>query len=249
MMKKFLIRLFLTFVLFSGTNVASSETISLATVDWPPIYGTELPENGFFAALSREVCKRAGYELEIAFVPWKRAVELAKRGKFDGILGAYYSDERAKYFNYPDPVVSNDEVFVQKKGQGITYTVVDDLKKFKIGGLRGSAQLEELEKMGFTVEATTDDIMSIKKLSANRIDLMIIGKAFLLYTLKNSEEMHQYKEAFEILEPPYKSYELYCPISKKIENSEKIVEQFNAALQSMKGDGTYQSTMERFGMQ
>ena len=248
-MKKLLISLFLIFVLFYVTNVASSETISLATVDWPPIYGKNLPENGFFAALSREAFKRAGYELEIAFVPWKRAVELAKRGKFHGILGAYYSDERAKYFHYPDPVATNDEVFVQKKGQGITYTAVEDLKKYKIGGLRGSAQIEELEKMGFNIEATTDDIMSIKKLNAGRVDLMIVGKAFLLYTLKNSEEMRQYQEAFEILEPPYKSYELYCPISKKIENSEKIVEQFNAALQAMKDDGTYQGIMERFGMQ
>lgn len=245
-MKKILsVIIALTLISVSGT--AYSNTIHLATVDWPPIYGKDLPENGYFAALTREAFKRAGYELKIDFVPWKRAVEMASRGKYDGILGAYYSDERTRSFYYTDALVRNEEVFVQNKGKGIAYSELNDLKAYKIGGLRGSAQIKELQEKGFKVEETTDDLMSLKKLNAGRIDLMIVGKSFLYYSLQNQEDMKKYKGTFEILDPPYKSYELFCPITKKRADGENVVKKFNNALQEMKDDGTYDMILERFG--
>ncbi|NOR23845.1 MAG: hypothetical protein GQ542_05525 [Desulforhopalus sp.] len=53
----------------------------MATLNWQPFYGENLPKNGFYAELSREAFKRAGYDLIITFVPWKRAVQMARTGK------------------------------------------------------------------------------------------------------------------------------------------------------------------------
>lgn len=230
---------------FSSTSMA--EKLTFATLNWEPFYGENLPENGFFAALSREAFKRAGYDLELEFMPWKRALELAKRGKYDGILGAYYNKDRTESFYFTDPVSQNEEVFIQKKGRGITYSNLDELKKYKVGSLLGSAQGKELGEMGFSVEDAPDEIMNLKKLNAGRVDLFVLGKQQLYFKLKNVETLKPLQDAFEVLDPPFKSFDLYCPITKKRADGEEIVKKFNAALNEMKSDGTYNKILERFG--
>ena len=234
-------------MLFAFATNAFGEKLILATLNWEPFYGENLPENGFFAALSREAFKRAGYDLKIEFMPWKRALELAKRGKYDGILGAYYNDERARYFYFTEPVSQNEEVFIQKKGRGISYGNLDELKRYKVGSLLGSAQGKALLDLGFTVEDAPDEIMNLRKLDAGHIDLFVLGKQQLYFKLKNVETLKPLQDAFEVLDPPFKSFDLYCPITKKRADGEEIVKKFDAALKEMKADGTYDSILEQFG--
>ncbi|SLM32071.1 putative ABC-type transporter periplasmic subunit family 3 [Desulfamplus magnetovallimortis] len=239
---------FITMITLGAGNLfAETETITLATLNWQPFYGEDLPEKGFFAAISREAFKRAGYEMKIEFMPWKRALEMAKKGKYDGLLGAYHSEERAQEFYFTDPVSQNEEVFFQKKGKGIAYSNIEDLKQYKIGGLRGAAPLIELNEKGFNVEETNDDLMSMKKLNAGRIDLLVIGKQQLYYNIANVEDLKGFKDEFEAIEPPFKSFDLFCPITRKKADGEEIVKKFNAALQEMKADGTYDDILKRFG--
>ena len=246
-MKARLMACIMSLFFFFTARPAVSETISLATLNWQPFYGEDLPENGFFSALCREAFKRAGYEMELHFMPWKRALEMTKKGKYDGLLGAYYNDKRAESFYFTDPVSNNEESFIQKKGKGIAYTTLDDLKPYKIGGLRGSAPMAELLEQGFKAEETNDEIMSIKKLNADRLDLVIIGKQQFYYALSHDETLASLKEAFEVIEPPFKSYGLFCPITKKKAEGNEIVKKFNQALKEMKSDGTYDKILARFG--
>ena len=48
-------------------------------------------------------------------------------------------------------------------------------------------------------------------------------------------------------EPPYKSSNLYCPISKKRMDGKIIIKKFNEALKDMKADGSYDAILKRFG--
>lgn len=246
-MKKSIIALIIAMSCFGGTGIAFSQTLTLATLNWAPFYSEHLPEGGFFTAISREAFKRAGYELKVEFMPWKRALEMAKKGKYDGILGAYRNAERENYFIFPDPSTHNEEVFIQKKGKGITFKKLDELKPYKIGGLNAAAPIKELTKKGFKTDSAPKDLQSIKKLNAGRIDLMVIGKQNLNYALKNIPDYKPYQTAFEVLDPPFKSYGLYCPISKKKADAKQIVEKFNAAIKAMKTDGTYDEILNRFG--
>ncbi len=231
--------------LFSGNALA--QTLTLATTDWEPIYGRSLPEQGFFSAVSKAVFKRAGYDIKIQFLPWKRALEEARSGKYDGLLGAYHNKGRAKNFYYPDPLYSSDEVFIQYKGKGIEYTKVEDLKGYSIGGMRGAANLVELKARGFDVRETVNDMQSLMKLNSSRIDLVLMGRPQVLYMLENNAKLKSLAGHVEILEPPYKSSSLYCPISKKRMDGKIIVKKFNEALKAMKVDGSYSKILKRFG--
>lgn len=247
MMKKHIISTIIAFfIIFSGTT-AFGETITLATLNWAPFYGEKLPENGFFAALSREAFKRAGYDMKLKFMPWNRALEMSKTGKFDGLLGAYYSEEREEHFVFTVPVSQNQESFFQKKGGNISFSTLDDLKSYKIGGLLGGAPTKELKAKGFKVEGTANELTSVKKVNAGRLDLLIMGKQNLYYAMSNDPEYKAFKDALDVIEPPFKSYDLYCPITKKRPDAKTIADKFNAALEQMKADGTYDAILARFG--
>ena len=246
-LKHRLTALVVSLFIFSGAGTAFGESITLATLNWEPFYGEKLPENGFVAALSREAFRRAGYELNIKFMNWNRALELSKKGKFDGILGAYYSEERAAHFVFPAPVSQNQESFIAKKGAGITFAAVEDLKSYKIGGLLGSAPIAELKKAGLRIEATADELSSLKKLNAGRIDLAVMGRQNLNYAMANQDGFKELNGAFDILEPPFKAYDLFCPITRKRDDARAIADKFNTALEEMKADGTYDEILTRFG--
>ncbi len=245
-MKKRIIAMMIAAVFLGSAASAFSQTLTLATLNWEPFYSENLPEEGFFTALSREAFKRAGYEIKVEFMQWTRALAMAKKGKYDGLLGAYHNAERENYFIFPEPAAHNEEVFLQKKGKGITYTSLEDLKPYKIGGLVGGAPLKELAEKGFKTEGAKD-LQSIKKLHAGRIDLMVYGKQNFYFSLKNMADYTPYQDAFEVLEPPFKSYGLYCPVSRKRTDAREIVDKFNAALKEMKADGTYEKILTRFG--
>lgn len=234
-------------VLLSVKVVANAETLKLATVEWPPFYSSSLPENGFYSALTKEIFKRAGYDIQIKFLPWKRALESARNGSYDGLLGAYFSEDRAKDFVYTEEVANNDEVFVQKKGKGITYSTINDLKAFKIGGMRGGAQVEELKKMGFNIDEAANSIPNMQKLAAGRLDLIIVGKQEFNFQLANEPVLHNFQNLFDVLEPPYKSFGLFNPITKRRPDAMEIVAKFNSALAEVKADGTYEAVLSRFG--
>lgn len=238
---------FLTAIIVFYSANSFSETLNMATLNWEPFYGEKLPENGFFSALAKEAFKRAGYKVKIFFMPWKRALDSAGKGKYDGLMGAYYNEDRAKIFYFTDPVAQNEEVFVHNKGLEIEYNNLEDLKKYKIGGVRGSAQIKDLRNMGFNTEVTTNYRSAIRKLKLSRVEILVIGKQKLLYDLKNDTELKQYENAFEILDPPFKTYEIFCPITKKRADGAKIVENFNKGLREMIEDGTYDRILERFG--
>lgn len=225
MLKKILILILMVGI----TSVSFSlEKITLATMNWEPFYGENLPENGFYSALSREAFKRAGYELEIKFLPWKRAISETHKGNFDGILGAYYSTERAEWGEYTEKIVDNEDVFFQNIENNISYNNISELKKFKIGIIRGDIPGEELKQMGFNIDEVNDYSQNILKLNSNRIDLALMSKKYFYYYIKYSANNLEHR--MKPLEIPFKTYEVFNIITKKRSDAKIIVKKFNNAL-------------------
>jgi len=63
-----------TAYLLAVALTVTAEPLRFVTVDWAPFYAQNLAGQGFYSVLTREAFARAGYELEISFVPWKRAM-------------------------------------------------------------------------------------------------------------------------------------------------------------------------------
>lgn len=239
----------LTILSFTSHRVNAEErTIVLATVNWEPMFGENLPKGGFYTEITRQAFQRVGYGLKVEFVPWKRALESARKGKYGGLLGAYYSEERTQDFLYSELVYVDEVVFFRRKGEPpSTYQSLRDLIPYSIGVTRGLAYIDSLkeEEPSLKLIEVNDTEQNIKKLVRKRIDLFPAGKVYILHMLQT--RYPDWKDQIQTVSPPFKEEGLYNPISKNVPDHQTIVTDFNRGLQMIKDDGTFHKILNEYG--
>lgn len=244
--RSILIGLFLLMELTGKMGWAEDKKIVLATCNWEPFFGETLVNGGYVIEITKEAFLRAGYELEVKFVPWKRALETAKAGKADGVIGTNYSDERARTYRLTDVVYQEENGFFRKKGRAITYKTLRDLTPYKIGYMRGGSFGAEFDTAAYLKKQdVTDNELNIKKLIGGRIDLFISARLIVIHLLRT--KYPEWQEEIEFIVPPYLMINVHHAISRAISNSEKIVADFNQGLKEIRDDGTYQKILEKHG--
>lgn len=229
-----------------SASVHANTKLHFATLNWEPYYGESLPEQGFYAAISRAAFERAGYELTIEFVPWTRALAGAKAGVYDGLLGAYFSKDRLSTLVYSDVVSYNEQNLLQVRGRGIRFNSFFDLQRYRIASLRDSVQSQTLRDFGITVIDTDDTKTAINLLLNERYDLFTIGKQQFNYLFSVDSDLRAIKHKVELIEPAFKTYKLYNAVSKQRADAQAVVAAFNGALDEMRKDGSYDNILQRF---
>lgn len=243
----FQVILSLVLFVFLSTNIfAKEKEIVLATDAWAPYYGPDIKNQGYFTHIVKEVFKRKGYSFKVDFVPWKRAVVMAERGKYDGILGAFYKEERTEFFEYSKPIDTAQMVFFTKKDKDIKYERLEDLSSSLIGVVRGYHYSDEFTdfKKNLQLHESTRTKDNIRLLLYNRLDLVLGSKKVTLDLLRRYYENDISK--LKILPNPLASSKLYVTISKKNKNHAKIIKDFNAGLDEIKKDGTFDRILKLY---
>jgi len=238
-------KLSIFFLIFSLNSLfANSITITLATDPWAPYYGPKLKNNGYLAQLVKEAFIRKGYELKILFVPWKRAYEYSKVGDYDGLMGAFYKDERTEFFEYSNHIDQAEIVFFIKKDKNISYKNLKDLSKYKIGVVRGYHYSKEFdkEKENLHLFEANHSKDNIKLLIFDRVDLILGSKKVILSLIK--KHYPQYLSQIKFLSPIVHSNKLYVCISKKRKNHKQIISDFNEGLKEIIKDKTYDKILK-----
>ena len=90
-------------ILLAAGDAYAGRLVKMATAPWAPYYSPDLPNGGYIPDITREAFKRVGYDFEVEYMPWKRALEMSRKGRYDGILGVFYSEERGEYFIFSLP--------------------------------------------------------------------------------------------------------------------------------------------------
>lgn len=227
---------------------AEQQEISLSTGNLPPFFSENLPEGGYVYEITKEAFKRAGYKLEIKWTPWKRAFEGAKKGLYHGVMGAYKSDERIRYFIYSEPVARVDLAFFRRKGEPISFESLKKLGPYRIGVIRGTAPFAILKKVSppLLLENVSNDEQNIKMLMKGRIDLFLTDLQYVVYVLKN--KYPEWVDDIEVIQPPLHRGLMYIVISKKTKNYQQIIDDFNRGLESVRQDGGYGNILKKHGI-
>jgi len=182
----------------------------------------------------------------VKFVPWNRALELARQGDYAGVLGMYYTEERAHDFIYTEPIYEDDIVFFSRKGENITYTTLQDLKPYTIGLLLGAAEIERFkQEPGSKFITSSSHEINLKNLMAKRIDLVLCSRVNFL-DLVNTQ-FPEWKEAIEVVQPPLWIAKMHNVISKNVADAATIAADFNRGLQMIKDDGTFDRILAEYG--
>ncbi|MCP4112345.1 MAG: transporter substrate-binding domain-containing protein [Desulfobacteraceae bacterium] len=244
----FLFRIkFISFVILavSGSYLFASErTVRLATLEWAPYAGKQIRNNGFTSEIVTQVFKRAGYKTEISFMPWARVLVAVEKGMYDAMYPAYYSKERDRIYALSKPFSNGPLGFIKRVDDKIQFKSLSDLKPYKIGVVRGYVNTAEFEAADYLIkEVVNNDKVNLKILLAGRIDLAVIDK-FTFYQLI-STSVPEGAGKLEFMEPPLEIKDLYVGFSRKIRDHQKLLEDFNHALEEMTELGIVNRIMEK----
>lgn len=182
-----------TIMLLSSLSFSADKVVRLTSLDWPPYSGKHLAQQGASVAVAKAAFKAMGYDLQVSFFPWSRAVALAKDGKsnFSGYFPEYYSDDTAKDFIYSEAMGSGPLGFAERKDNSITWSNLNDLKAYKIGVVQDYINTTDFDAMvaskALKTSSTTSDTKNLLKMVNGRLDLAVVDKNVMNYLFKTDK--------------------------------------------------------------
>jgi len=160
---------------------ANAETVRLATGDWAPYAGADLPGGGRFVARVVESFESAGYEVEVSYVPWRRAYEMVRQGRMDVTVPWYKTEARKAEVAYPaKPVgVARTAAYYKKSRfpEGLTVTSLKDLvaQNLAVLGVNGYWYNPRLRELGAKLHVVPEATLAWRMLDLGRADVYMEG--------------------------------------------------------------------------
>lgn len=229
----------------------AAEMFNIITENSAPYYSEDLPEQGFLAEIVKKAVTNEGYIPRLTFTDWDTALDKVRSGYYDALLGAYKTDERARWFYFSLPIAKSVSVLFKHKDAHIVYDGVQDLKGYRIGVVRGYAISNAFDEATFLNKVYVDTpAEGFKSLYNKEIDLMAGYKTDDLYRLQHiiEKDVPGISEQIVVVEPELKSTAMYVALSKKSKNAEQKLVNLNNALRKMFLDGTYKEIQTKHGI-
>jgi polar amino acid transport system substrate-binding protein len=204
-------------------------------------------KDGYLVEITEEAFRRVGYDVQIEYLPWKRALVMAmNQGRYDVLLGAYHTQERAQKMAYSEPIGRVEISILSKKFRGVTYETLKDLEPFVIGHINGATVNQSFDQAAqeyLNVEYVSDVQQNIEKLVRGRIDLVIDKKRNIQEIIEG--EYAAFVDVLEFIEPPLEIDYFYNAFPKSRRGFQQKLKDFNRGLQMMKEDGTLELMSEK----
>jgi polar amino acid transport system substrate-binding protein len=120
-------------------TTSDAADVTPTTLEWPPYTSPSLPEGGATTSIVRQAFENIGIEADVVFLPWKRAITMAKD---DSAAVAYYPGYHCRHvegFIASEPIGFGPLGLGENTAAPITWTSLDDLgeQKLKIGTVLG----------------------------------------------------------------------------------------------------------------
>lgn len=241
---KYLIGLLLV-IGFSLSSYSQAKEITLTTTDWAPFYGSKLDDGGFLSVIATESLKASGYDSNLEFTSWGNALELVKTGKKDILLGAYFSEDRAKHYHFSLPIYSALTGIIKKEGLPLDfYNSFEMLDKYKIGKIDKSVVGKSFDAFPFKNLIGFEGVdEGLKALNQGDIDLYVDSFAVVKQV---AADIGINPASLQMLQPPIEENDLYILVSREIPDAVKLRDAFNAGFIQIQVNGTYDKILARF---
>lgn len=172
----------------------AAPVVKLATLDWPPYTGQNVPHGGVSTQIVREAFDAVGYQMQPGYYPWSRAMSAISFGQ--GYVGYYpeYSSLRTKKSCLlSGPIGSSRLGFAQKKARYLPWNSVRDLSRYRIGVVRDYVNSEPLDAAisagEQAVDEARDDAQNLRKLIVGRVDLAVIDAAVMAHLMNADDSL------------------------------------------------------------
>lgn len=237
-------------IMFMMTSIsyAGERVVRIAAMEWEPYTSSGLNAPGFYGEIVKEAFARSGHEVELIFLPWKRALLQVKEGAVDGVIGAGYTEERTSYMSYPDYAWESEFYFYHTKAALKRVADYSELCPATLGQLRATRVTKLVQAAAPCIEIEFVDSIkkNLDKLLYGRIDYMINTPETMQHLVR--EHHPDMLGNLYRVELPLEEVKIYTTFSKQVDDWKALTESFDAGVESMKEDGTYDVILKRHGM-
>ena len=246
-LKNGLNRLLLSALFALTTGLAqAADKVTITTLEWPPYTSAELPKGGATTEVIRQAFDAAGIEVDVATLPWKRAIAKAKN---DATAVAYYPGYHCRHvdgFTASEPVGNGPLGFAEHSASPVTWQTLDEIgeQKLKVGTVLGYANTDEFDEKAGTgwIRAipAKDDITNLKKLMRQRIDLAVIDKLVLSYLMATEPSLSDAGDTLKFNAKPLEDKTLFLCFNDD-ETGRAMRDRFNEGLAQVDVEGVVDS--------
>lgn len=240
-------------LIVAASKVCIADEITLVADVWCP-YNCKADDTqkGILLEIAKRAFSKQGLHVSYQVVPWARAIEETRTGKYDAIMGAYKSD--APDFIFPEQAlaVSHDVFFVSKDSKW-KYVNLASLSHVSLGVIRDYAYGEPLDSyIAKHFEDPTriqvssgDDALkaSVKKLLSGRLQVVVEDRAVMSYYIQQNKLQGQIIEAGEV-----GSDNVFIAFSPAKPNSKKWARLISDTMLELKSSGAYDQLMSKYGL-
>lgn len=199
--------LFLPALALPAADAAAAEqerTVRLATAEWPPYLGEQLPEQGALAVLLSNAFADEGYRVELEFFPWARTLLLVREpaSGFDGYAVDYFSDQVARDYLLSQPVATSPLVLAERAGNPLNWQSGSDLARYRLGLVTGYINTADIDRRvangEIRAEFVSDDLGNLRILAAGRIDASVIDSRVLSWLSRADPQLRERGEILRV---------------------------------------------------
>ena len=228
-------------ILFLVFSHVPAKALELATGEFPPMTGEALQSGGVVNHVVARMAQEAGVEPVFTYLPWKRALEATRAGRFEASSYWGLKPEHDVDFIRVGPVIHTRVVMFHL--DGTTLPEVSDLSEFsglRIGGTIGytySSAFDRLVQAGtLDVDWSSEDIDNLRKLLGGRLDAFpmtelagwdLISRSF------TAEEQDQFKTSAGAI----RETAGYVLVSRAAPDAEGLAARLQSALDSLWASG------------
>lgn len=232
---KLVIVLFLSAFCFA----TQAEPLRLATGEYVPYVGENIPNQGISSMVVRAVFKELKQDIHLEFMPWKRVMMGIDNGTVDGSFPWNANSERLKSYYFSMPIhqyrifsftKKDSEFNTAKSLTGKTICIPD--------GWDMAPSIPLIKKSNMKVASPGTIESCFGMLALGRVDIIFMNELVGKYVVdklfgKNSPLVASEKDYLHGVN------ELHFMVSKKSPNGKKLISDFNRGLEKIKANGVY----------
>jgi len=227
---------------FATQTYANKQKLYFLTEEYPPLnmIGKNGEITGYATEILRYSAKKAGIEINIKILPWKRAYKNALNNPNSCVYSTWRTQEREKLFLWVGPLATDAWSFFAKTDLALEVFNEDKIFDHSIASVSGWAFTKYLEKLNHPDldSSASDDYSNAIKLLKMRVDLWAIGRITANQIIKD----HNYKNIHEVFSIKNIDLSIACNLQSNVNLIHKLQEQINI----MEEDGTSEKIRSKF---
>lgn len=234
-------------------RLTQADTISVVADRWCPYnceFNAEKP--GILIEIAKRIFEAYGDTISYEVMPWSRAKDEVRLGKFNAIVGCARGD--APDFIFPERgLVTLSNVFFVKSGETWNYSGIQSLSSRRLGAIRDYSYTEDVDEYisankenNARVQFVSGESaleLNIKKLLSDRINVLVDDANVVRYTAQKLGVEEQLREAGVA-----RSEAGYIAFSPVLEKSKIYAELLSKGIEELKNNGELNKIYEHYGL-